>query len=101
MSSPIVILAGARTPIGKLSGLLASFSATEHGGFAIRAALDRAGLTGRADRLRLHGPRGARVPMSRRQLLNHLMKAGAGALAAAVGGTGWLRRVRASSSATG
>ena len=26
MSSPIVILAGARTPIGKLSGSLASFS---------------------------------------------------------------------------
>jgi acetyl-CoA C-acetyltransferase len=46
MSSPIVILAGARTPIGKLSGSLASFSATDLGGFAIRAALDRAGLAG-------------------------------------------------------
>ena len=46
MSSPIVILAGARTPIGKLSGSLASFSAVELGGFAIRAALERAGLTG-------------------------------------------------------
>jgi acetyl-CoA C-acetyltransferase len=46
MSSPIVILAGARTPIGKLSGSLTSFSATELGGFAIRAALERAGLTG-------------------------------------------------------
>jgi acetyl-CoA C-acetyltransferase len=46
MSSPIVILAGARTPIGKLSGSLASFSATELGGFAIAAALERAGLTG-------------------------------------------------------
>ncbi len=46
MSSSIVILAGARTPIGKLSGSLASFSATELGGFAIRAALERAGLSG-------------------------------------------------------
>jgi acetyl-CoA C-acetyltransferase len=39
-----VILAGARTPIGKLSGALASFSAMELGGFAIAAALERAGL---------------------------------------------------------
>jgi acetyl-CoA C-acetyltransferase len=46
MSSPIVILAGARTPIGKLSGSLASFAATELGGFAIAAALERAGLSG-------------------------------------------------------
>jgi acetyl-CoA C-acetyltransferase len=46
MSSPIVILAGVRTPIGKLSGSLASFAATELGGFAIAAALERAGLTG-------------------------------------------------------
>ena len=40
-----VILAGARTPIGKLSGALASFSATDLGGFAIKAALDRAGVS--------------------------------------------------------
>ncbi len=39
-----VIVAGARTPIGKLSGALASFSAMELGGFAIAAALERAGL---------------------------------------------------------
>ena len=45
-SSSIVILAGARTPIGKLSGSLASFSAAELGGFAIAAALERAGLAG-------------------------------------------------------
>ena len=32
-----VIVAGARTPIGKLSGALASFSAMELGGFAITA----------------------------------------------------------------
>jgi acetyl-CoA C-acetyltransferase len=40
-----VIVAGARTPIGKLSGALASFSAMDLGGFAIAAALERAGLT--------------------------------------------------------
>ena len=40
-----VILAGARTPIGKLSGVLALFSATDLGGFAIKAALDRAGVS--------------------------------------------------------
>ncbi len=40
-----VILAGARTPIGKLSGALAGFSAAELGGFAIKEALVRAGLT--------------------------------------------------------
>jgi acetyl-CoA C-acetyltransferase len=39
-----VIVAGARTPIGKLSGALASFSAMDLGGFAIKAALERAGV---------------------------------------------------------
>jgi acetyl-CoA C-acetyltransferase len=39
-----VILAGARTPIGKLSGALAGFSASDLGGFAIKAALERAGV---------------------------------------------------------
>jgi acetyl-CoA C-acetyltransferase len=39
-----VILAGARTPIGKLSGALGGFKATDLGGFAIKAALDRAGV---------------------------------------------------------
>ena len=38
------IVAGARTPIGKMSGALASFSAAELGGLAIRAALERAGV---------------------------------------------------------
>ena len=38
------IVAGARTPIGKMSGALASFSAAELGGFAIKAALERAGV---------------------------------------------------------
>jgi acetyl-CoA C-acetyltransferase len=40
-----VILAGARTPIGKLSGSLGGFAATDLGGFAITAALARAGVT--------------------------------------------------------
>src|SRR5687767_10176636 len=39
------LVAGARTPIGKLSGALASFSAAELGGFAITAALERAGVS--------------------------------------------------------
>lgn len=39
-----VIVAGARTPIGKLSGGLASMSAAELGGVAIAAALERAGV---------------------------------------------------------
>jgi acetyl-CoA C-acetyltransferase len=39
-----VVVAGARTPIGKLSGAFASFSAMDLGGFAIAAALERAGL---------------------------------------------------------
>lgn len=37
-----VIVAGARTPIGKLSGALSAFSAAQLGGIAIRAALERA-----------------------------------------------------------
>jgi acetyl-CoA C-acetyltransferase len=39
-----VIISSARTPIGKLSGALASFSAQDLGGFAIKAALERAGV---------------------------------------------------------
>ena len=39
------IVAGARTPIGKLSGALASFSAADLGGMAIKAALERAGVS--------------------------------------------------------
>lgn len=40
-----VIVAGARTPIGKFSGALAGFTAMDLGGFAIEAALQRAGVT--------------------------------------------------------
>src|SRR3954451_5807597 len=39
-----VIVGSARTPIGKLSGALAGFTAQELGGHAIRAALERAGI---------------------------------------------------------
>ncbi len=38
------IVAGARTPIGKLSGAYASMAGTELGGVAIKAALERAGV---------------------------------------------------------
>ncbi len=40
-----VIVAGARTPIGKLSGALAGFSAAQLGGLAIKEALARAGVS--------------------------------------------------------
>lgn len=40
-----VIVSSARTPIGKLSGSLTSFSAMDLGGFAIKGALERAGLS--------------------------------------------------------
>ncbi len=39
-----VIIAGARTPIGKLLGALSEFTAPELGGFAIAAALAKAGI---------------------------------------------------------
>ncbi|MFD3920378.1 acetyl-CoA C-acetyltransferase [Streptomyces sp. NPDC058595] len=41
-----VIVAGARTPMGRLLGSLKSFSGADLGGFAIKAALERAGVTG-------------------------------------------------------
>ncbi len=39
-----VIVTGARTPIGKLSGAFASMSATDLGGVAIKGALEKAGI---------------------------------------------------------
>ena len=39
-----VILAGARTPIGKFNGALSGLSATDLGGIAIKAAVARAGI---------------------------------------------------------
>jgi len=41
-----VIVSGARTPIGRLLGSLKDFAAVDLGGFAIAAALERAGITG-------------------------------------------------------
>jgi acetyl-CoA C-acetyltransferase len=41
-----VIVAGARTPIGRLLGSLKGFAAVDLGGVAIKAALERAGVTG-------------------------------------------------------
>jgi acetyl-CoA C-acetyltransferase len=41
-----VIVGGARTPIGKLAGSLKGFTAMDLGGFAIKSALERAGVTG-------------------------------------------------------
>src|SRR4051794_31932408 len=46
MSGPSVIVAGARTPIGRLSGSLKDFSAAELGGYAIQGALEKAGVSG-------------------------------------------------------
>ena len=40
-----VIVAGARTPMGRLLGSLSTFSAADLGGFAIAAALERAGVS--------------------------------------------------------
>jgi acetyl-CoA C-acetyltransferase len=45
MQQPVLV-AGARTPIGRLMGLLSSLPAPALGGLAIRAALERAGITG-------------------------------------------------------
>jgi acetyl-CoA C-acetyltransferase len=41
-----VIVSGARTPMGRLLGSLKDFSAADLGGIAVRAALERAGITG-------------------------------------------------------
>jgi len=44
MNDPTVIVAGSRTPIGRLLGGLSEFTAAELGGVAIRSALERAGV---------------------------------------------------------
>ncbi len=62
-----VIAAGARTPIGKLSGALSSFSAAQLGGFAIAEVLQRAGITG------------DQVDMV---IMGHVIEAGAGQITA-------------------
>lgn len=43
-SDPTVIVAGARTPMGRMSGSLAGFSGSDLGGVAIAGALDKAGV---------------------------------------------------------
>jgi acetyl-CoA C-acetyltransferase len=45
-SNPSVIVAGARTGMGRLLGSLKDFSATDLGGVAIKGALDKAGISG-------------------------------------------------------
>ncbi|RIK14899.1 MAG: acetyl-CoA C-acyltransferase [Acidobacteria bacterium] len=45
-STTSVLVAGARTPMGRLLGSLSGFSAAELGGFAIKGALEKAGITG-------------------------------------------------------
>ena len=42
--SSSVILGTARTPVGKMGGAFASLDATELGGIAIEAALERSGV---------------------------------------------------------
>ncbi|MEZ5408339.1 MAG: acetyl-CoA C-acyltransferase [Acidimicrobiales bacterium] len=44
-TGPVVILEGARTPIGKFNGALSPFSGTDLGGMAIAAAVERAGVS--------------------------------------------------------
>jgi acetyl-CoA C-acetyltransferase len=41
-----VIVAGARTPVGRLMGSLSDFSGSDLGGIAIKAALAKAGVSG-------------------------------------------------------
>ncbi|RNI20879.1 acetyl-CoA C-acetyltransferase [Flexivirga caeni] len=41
-----VIVAGARTPMGRFQGSLSGFSGTDLGGFAIKGALEKAGVSG-------------------------------------------------------
>ncbi|WP_207939099.1 acetyl-CoA C-acetyltransferase [Actinomadura darangshiensis] len=46
MSASSVIVAGARTPVGRLMGSLKDFSAADLGAHAVKAALERAGVSG-------------------------------------------------------
>ena len=45
-SDPIVILSYARTPMGSFQGALSGVSATELGATAVKAAVERAGISG-------------------------------------------------------
>ncbi|HHU08454.1 MAG TPA: acetyl-CoA C-acetyltransferase [Intrasporangiaceae bacterium] len=44
-ADPTVIVAGARTPMGRMSGSLKTFSGSDLGGFAIKGALEKSGVT--------------------------------------------------------
>jgi acetyl-CoA C-acetyltransferase len=66
MGDPVII-GGARTGIGRLLGSLAGFSAAELGGFAIKGALDRAGIA----------PEDAEYV-----IMGHVLQAGAGQITA-------------------
>ena len=46
MSDSIVIVSAARTPMGAFQGDFASLAAHDLGGFAIKAAMERAGISG-------------------------------------------------------
>ena len=46
MSDPVVILSYARTPMGAMQGALADVSATDLGATAVKAAVERAGVSG-------------------------------------------------------
>ena len=48
MADPIVIVSAARTPIGGLLGDFSAVSAHQLGSVAIKAAVERAGITGDA-----------------------------------------------------
>lgn len=62
-----VIVAGARTPMGRLSGSLRGLSASDLGGVAIKAALERAGVSpGQVDYV----------------IMGHVIQAGAGQITA-------------------
>ena len=45
-ADPIVILAYARTPMGAMQGALADVAATDLGATAVKAAVERAGVSG-------------------------------------------------------
>jgi acetyl-CoA C-acetyltransferase len=62
-----VITGGARTPIGKLSGALKTFKAVDLGGVAIKAALEKSGIT--ADQVDY-------------VIMGHVLQAGAGQITA-------------------
>jgi acetyl-CoA C-acetyltransferase len=65
--NPSVIVAGARTPIGRLLGGLKDLSAAQLGGVAIKGALDKAGVAGDQDDYVIMG---------------HVIQAGAGQITA-------------------